>query len=476
VAYFTTLLAVIGGLSIGFAILFAFTGIRRATDRGLNLLFGGFTLVYAGWIFAARAGYLATDIAGLVAAGRATAAFAALSYSLLVVYVVAYSGLRPRLLIYPILACFATIGAVSLALPDDLLLDSSVDSALVTLPWGETVRVLETSGATTLPLWLLAEAAVAAYITWAAVHMARRGRSRGALRLALGGGWFLAAISADFFIVIGVSEFVYVFPLGFLGFVIAMSLDSVDRVIETELELRHLRAGLEIEVAERTAHLEAVQEELLVKIADEATIAERERLARELHDAVTQTLFSLNLIAGTLGRLWRTDPGAADRGTNEVQRLARGALADMRVLLRELRPHALVETDLATLVDQLSEGLSARHGLNAKVETAVRSSLPPDVHLAFYRVAQEAMQNVGKHADARRLTVELTGDNGAIHLAVVDDGVGFDTADETNGTMGLRIMQERADTIGAGLSVTSCPGAGTSVSLTWPQPQPSSSV
>jgi signal transduction histidine kinase len=468
---FTTLLAMIGWWSASFAVLFAFIGIRRANDRRLNLLFGAFTLAYAGWIFAARAGYLATDVARLVSAGRATAVGAALSYSLLVLYVVAYSGLRARWLTYPILGCFAAMGVASLAVPADLLLDSSVDAELVTLPWGETVRVLETSGATTLPLWFVAEAAVAAYIVWAAVDMARRGRSRGALRLAIGGGWFLAAIVADFFIVVGVTDFVYVFPLGFLGFVVVMSLDTIDRVIETEDELRHLRAGLEIEVAERTAHLEAVQESLVAKSAEAATAAERDRLARDLHDAVTQTLFSLNLIAGTLDRLWRSDPAAAERSTNEVQRLARGALADMRVLLRELRPQALVETDLETLVDQLSEGLSVRYGISAKVRASVDRSLPPDVHLAFYRVAQEALHNVGKHADASRLTVELTGDNGEVQLAVSDDGVGFDTVDETEGSMGLHIMQERADTIGAGLSVTSRPGAGTSVALTWPRPE-----
>jgi signal transduction histidine kinase len=472
--YFTTLLAVIGGLSTGFAVLFVFIGIRRANERRLNLLFGAFMLAYAGWILASRAGYLATDVAGLVATGRATAVGAALSYSLLVMYVVAYSGLRPRWLIYPILGGFAAMGVTSLAVPTDLLLDSSVDTELVTLPWGETVRVLETSGTTRLPLWLVAEAAVAAYFIWATVDMVRRGRSRRARRLAIGGGWFLAAIVADFFIVIGVSDFVYVFPLGFLGFVSMMSLDTIDRVIQTEDDLRQLRAGLETEIAERTAHLEAVQESLVAKSAEEATVAERERLARDLHDAVTQTLFSLNLIAGTLARLWRTDPEAAERSTDEVQRLARGALADMRVLLRELRPDAIVGTDLGTLLSQLSEGLGARHDIRAEVDTTGRSSLPDDVHLVFYRVAQEAMQNVGKHADASRLVVELNGDNGEAHLAVTDDGVGFDTIDDTEGSMGLSIMQERADAIGAGLSVTSSQGAGTSVALTWSPPEESS--
>jgi signal transduction histidine kinase len=467
---------VFGGLSIGLGLFFVFVGMRRTTDRRLNLLFGGLALAYAGWSFAARAGYLATDVAGLFAAGRVTAVFAALGHVLLVLYVAQYSELRPRLLIYPILGFFAAVGVATIAVPSDLLLNSSVDSALVTLPWGETVRLLEVSGAPTLPLWLLAQVAVAVYIMWAAVVMARRERLRSGLRLALGSSLFLAAIVADFFIVTGVTEFVYVYSLGFLGFVIVMSLETTDRAIEIEEELRLLHSRLELEVAERTAHLEAVQEELVAKTAEEAAIAERNRLARELHDAVTQTLFSLNLIAGTLGRLWRIDPEAAKRSTDEVQRLARNALADMRTLLRELRPHVIAETDLGTLVSQLSDALGARYGIRATVDTTVRRSLPEDIHIAFYRVAQEAMHNVGKHADASRLDVELTGANGEVSLIVTDDGVGFDPVDETEGSMGLRIMQERADMIGAQLCVTSSPGAGTSIALRWPSPARSSTA
>jgi two-component system nitrate/nitrite sensor histidine kinase NarX len=161
---------------------------------------------------------------------------------------------------------------------------------------------------------------------------------------------------------------------------------------------------------------------------------------------------------------------AAERSTDEVQRLARGALAEMRLLLCELRPNALAAADLGALVRQLSEGLGARYRIPAKVHTTVRRNLPPDVHLAFYRVAQEAMHNVGKHAEASRVVVELTGDDGEVHLAVRDDGVGFDSVDGTEGTMGLSIMRERAEMIGAGLSVASSPGAGTAVALTWKPP------
>jgi signal transduction histidine kinase len=469
--YFTTLLAVIGGLALGFGLLFVLVGLRRATDRRLNVTFGLMALAYAGWAVSARAGYLASDVAGLVAAGRSTAVFASLSFALMLWFVAIYADARWRLPIYAITGLFAVIGLASLALPIDLLIAPPIEISATTLPWGETVQTVEASGAALIPFAIGSRLAFTIYVVWAVVALARRRSTHRAVVLGIGVGWFIALSTGDILVSTDVIDFVYLFGFGFLGFVVTISIDTANRGIETEKELRLLQAGLENEVAERTAHLEAVQAKLVVKTAEEATLAERGRLARELHDAVTQTLFSLNLIAGTLGRLWRTDRQAAERSTDEVQRLARGALAEMRVLLRELRPQALAETDLDTLVSQLSEGLGARYDVPVKVHAAVGRSLPEDVHLAFYRIAQEAMQNAGKHADASQLTIDLTGDNGEVRLVVTDDGVGFDPVDETEWSMGLRIMQERADTIGAGLSVASSPGAGTSVAITWPPPE-----
>jgi signal transduction histidine kinase len=194
---------------------------------------------------------------------------------------------------------------------------------------------------------------------------------------------------------------------------------------------------------------------------------ERDRLARELHDAVTQVLFSINLLAGSLERRWRTDPEDAAQATDEVRRLARGGLAEMRVLLRELRPDAIAETDICTLVSQLSESVGVRYGISSKVHAAVDGDLPKDVRVAFYRIAQEATNNVVKHADASDLLVDLTGDRDEVRLLVRDDGVGFDTDESTRGSFGLRIMRERAAAIGADLAVVSSPNAGTSVRVAW---------
>jgi signal transduction histidine kinase len=205
----------------------------------------------------------------------------------------------------------------------------------------------------------------------------------------------------------------------------------------------------------------------VVQAEVQATVAERSRLARDLHDVVTQLLFSINLVAGSLPRLWRSEPDMAERSTNELQRLTRGALAEMRTLLRELRPQTIADTDLGTLVTQLTEGLAARHDIPAEIRTEVNGDLPSDVHIALYRIAQEAMNNVAKHANASSLIVDLTGGHGHVHLSVIDDGYGFDEAEVNSDSMGLDIMRERANGIGAELSVISEPEAGTAVEVTW---------
>jgi signal transduction histidine kinase len=202
-----------------------------------------------------------------------------------------------------------------------------------------------------------------------------------------------------------------------------------------------------------------------------AVSEERSRLARELHDSVTQILFSINLIALSLGRLWKRNPERAARTTDELQRLTRGALAEMRTLLRELRPQIIAATELSTLLKQLSDGVSARHDIPVDVEVGTLCEIPPEVHEALYRIAQEALTNITKHAEASQVAVKLVCEDTAVQLAITDDGHGFDLKDVPPGHMGLDIMRERADAIGAKIEIDSRPGTGTSVTVTWPIPQ-----
>ena len=224
-------------------------------------------------------------------------------------------------------------------------------------------------------------------------------------------------------------------------------------------------------VEERTADLEAAQEHLLVQVHEEAVTTERSRLAHDLHDVVTQILFSINLIAISLPRLWKRNPDMAESSTNELQRLTWGALAEMRILLLELRPQTITATELGILLTQLSDGTAARHDIPVDVNISQVCKLPPEVHLAMYRIAQEATNNIAKHAEASHMAVNLAGDETAVHLTINDDGQGFDVNDVSPGHMGLEIMRERAEAIGAELTIKSRPGAGTTMAVTWPLSQ-----
>jgi signal transduction histidine kinase len=203
-----------------------------------------------------------------------------------------------------------------------------------------------------------------------------------------------------------------------------------------------------------------------------AVIEERGRLARDLHDAVTQTLFSSSLIADALPDLWENNPEEGRQLLAELRQLSRGALAEMRTLLLELRPAALVETDLRHLLRQLGEATAGRTGLPVAVEAEEICPLPDDVHVALYRIAQEALNNTVKHARAGRVEICLRCLDGrtGIELSVRDDGRGFDPAEIAPDRLGLGILRERAQAIGAKLEITSQPGEGTRVEVVWRAP------
>jgi two-component system nitrate/nitrite sensor histidine kinase NarX len=195
-------------------------------------------------------------------------------------------------------------------------------------------------------------------------------------------------------------------------------------------------------------------------------MAERTRLARDLHDAVTQTLFSTTLIADVLPDLWAMNPAEGQRRLEELRQMTRGALAEMRTLLVELRPNALVEVPLATLLRQLTEAMVSRARIHIQLSAEGERKLPPDVQVGLYRIAQEALNNVVKHAKATHAVVTLRMGE-TVRLTVADDGGGFDPGAITADHLGLHIMRERADAIGAQLSVYSEPGEGTQVSVLW---------
>jgi PAS domain S-box-containing protein len=204
---------------------------------------------------------------------------------------------------------------------------------------------------------------------------------------------------------------------------------------------------------------------------------ERNRLARDLHDSVTQVLFSASLLADVLPQIWRRDPEQGLQRLEKLRWLTRGALAEMRTMLLELRPKAVINSPLGDLLGQLTEATSSRSGLKIQLYIEKIPPLPEEVHTAFYRIAQEALNNAVKHAQARLVTLSLstttlpperTGSaSQAVKLTIQDDGVGFSPGDRGATHLGLSIMRERAAAIQANLTIESQPGYGTQMTLIW---------
>jgi PAS domain S-box-containing protein len=198
-----------------------------------------------------------------------------------------------------------------------------------------------------------------------------------------------------------------------------------------------------------------------------AVTAERERIARDLHDAVTQSLFMASSIAETLPKVWESKPDEARRGLEELRWLTMGALAEMRNMLIEMHPTALTEKTLGVLLKQLTDGLMARTQMLVTVSVAGDCLLPDEVQIALYRITQEALNNIVKHAHASRAIVRLDCTPERTLLSIQDNGRGFDPGAIASDRMGVSNMSERSRAIGAEFKLDSKLGQGTKIAVTW---------
>jgi signal transduction histidine kinase len=204
-----------------------------------------------------------------------------------------------------------------------------------------------------------------------------------------------------------------------------------------------------------------------------AASVERSRLARELHDSVSQALFSMTMhVRAAQLSMARAQVGQASPLGSSIAQLAelvRGALAEMRVLIFELRPGTLAEEGLMAALRKQGEALAAREQVAITVEGPEAGlGLAAGIEQHLYRIVSEALHNTAKHARAARVTVRVTTDDGTLRVTVTDDGAGFDPEAGYAGHLGLSTMAERAAAIGAGLTIESAPGAGTTVALSLP--------
>lgn len=212
--------------------------------------------------------------------------------------------------------------------------------------------------------------------------------------------------------------------------------------------------------------------QLIERAGARAGEQERARLARELHDSVAQALYGITLGAKTARATLERDATKTRASLDYTIRLAEGGVSEMKALLFSLRPDALEEGGLIAALTQHAHALEARHGLTVHADLRVEPALTPDAQAAAYRVAQEALHNVVKHARAGTVWLTLTEHDRQVTLTVQDDGRGFDPHGQGRGTLGQRSMRERAAGAGGTLEVRSAPGDGTTVTLHLPAGSP----
>jgi PAS domain S-box-containing protein len=234
--------------------------------------------------------------------------------------------------------------------------------------------------------------------------------------------------------------------------------DSSGKIAGVVLVFRDITERKAIELQEREA----------------VAVNERQRLARDLHDSVSQTLFTANMIAESLPRLSERSPERAFQQLEQLHQLTQGASAEMRALLLELRPENVVRTSLEDLLNQLSHALQARKKIMVEVVSQGDNPqpLPEEVHLTLYRIAQESINNIARHSNAKQARVRLSRTPGYVELVIVDNGQGFDTSGLSSG-FGLTSMRERAASIQAVLRIQSKSGIGTRTKLVWKIPDES---
>jgi signal transduction histidine kinase len=196
-----------------------------------------------------------------------------------------------------------------------------------------------------------------------------------------------------------------------------------------------------------------------------AVVEERHRLARDLHDSVTQSLYGMTLYSeAAAGQLSLGHLDRVEEHLQELRHTAQEALTEMRLLIYELRPPVLEEEGLAAALQARLLSVEERAGLKTELRLEVESELPAHLEEGLYRIAQEALNNALKHARARNITVHLAQNEHRLSLEIRDDGIGFNpvTANKGGG-VGLSVMQERAAELGARLTIESEPGTGSRV-------------
>ncbi len=214
---------------------------------------------------------------------------------------------------------------------------------------------------------------------------------------------------------------------------------------------------------------ERLERDLRTQAAELASGEERAHLARELHDSVTQALFSMTLLSRSIELLLERDPSQVPAKLASLRDLQKDALAEMRALIFELRPGNVEESGLIGALKTHTAGLAGRIGLPVVLDADLDTRPPIEVEETLYRIAQEALHNTVKHAGAHQVTIEVCRVSDGVRLKVVDDGRGFDPSQVPDGHLGLAGMRARAEKLGGRIAVKSTLGHGTSIEVVVPE-------
>lgn len=228
--------------------------------------------------------------------------------------------------------------------------------------------------------------------------------------------------------------------------------------------LTHDTSGDELgQLARHLNHMAVELQNMLQTRQELATLEERNRLARELHDSVKQQVFATAMQVGAARALLDQNPQASKENLAEAEQLVRQAQQELTTLIRELRPAALKGKGLAAALRECVSDWSRQSHIPAEVRIRGERALPLPLEQALYRVAQEALTNITRHSGANLVEVELVWREDQISLTVADDGHGFNVSSRDGKGLGLQSMRERVEALGGQLDVQSKPGAGAQI-------------
>ncbi|MEH1893966.1 MAG: sensor histidine kinase [Nostoc sp.] len=241
--------------------------------------------------------------------------------------------------------------------------------------------------------------------------------------------------------------------------VFGLSLVFVLLMMNAVLSERHSR--------EKLAIANEKLREYAMRIENQATLEERNRIAREIHDSLGHSLTALNLQLETALKLWQSNPGKAETFLATAKELGSKALKDVRQSVSTMRYNPLQEQSLDSAIASLSENFHRSNGILPICQINLEYSLPPEINTAIYRIIQESLTNITKYGYATEVKLELTTTRGNLRLIIQDNGRGFDLGQNTTG-FGLHSMRDRTLALGGEFNINSAPGYGCKITVNIP--------